>query len=176
MSAPIPTPQELSDQITCLNVQYQQVSELARENKGDIEGLKTLTAALTADASIQPSADEIYSLQTAAALILSASEKPGSGPSGSTEGSVTVQSPCKFKKVLAVVLTIIALIAIAVLIACIIAACGGFPLLLSALNLYTIGACVSLPIIASTSVALICLCTFVANSLIKPVITVRTTR
>ncbi|WP_100934753.1 inclusion membrane protein IncB [Candidatus Chlamydia corallus] len=173
MSAPTSTPQQLSDQITCLNVQMGELNAQVKENRSDIEALQIVTTALAASSETLTS-QEICAIRTATALVLSATEK--SGTKTATQGPVTVRPPCTFKKVLAVVLTIIALLAIAILIACIIAVCGGFPLLLSFLNLYTVGACVSLPIIASASVALICLCVFATNSLCKPVLTVHTTK
>ena len=77
------------------------------------------------------------------------------------------KAPSTCSKVAAAALCFLALAAIAVLVACIIAACGGFPLLLSFLNMYTIGACLSLPILGCASVALVLLSMFSADALLK---------
>lgn len=77
------------------------------------------------------------------------------------------KAPSTCSKVAAVALCFLAIAAIAVLVACIIAACGGFPLLLSFLNMYTLGACLSLPIVGCASVALILLSMFSADALLK---------
>ncbi|AEB41790.1 inclusion membrane protein IncB [Chlamydia pecorum] len=77
------------------------------------------------------------------------------------------KAPSTCSKVAAAALCILAIAAIAVLVACIIAACGGFPMLLSFLNMYTLGACLSLPILGCASVALILLSMFSADALLK---------
>ncbi|BAE81288.1 inclusion membrane protein [Chlamydia felis Fe/C-56] len=74
-------------------------------------------------------------------------------------------SPCA--KLTAIALTILALIAITMLIICVIAVCGGFPLFISVLNMYTVGACISLPIISCASVSIMILCSLSITSLLK---------
>ncbi|EPP35862.1 hypothetical protein BOKEGFJH_00289 [Chlamydia avium] len=76
-------------------------------------------------------------------------------------------TPNTCAKIMAVMITIIALISIAILIACIVAACGGLPIFVSLLNMYTIGACISLPILACTSVAVLILASLSVVSLLK---------
>ncbi|KZN27001.1 inclusion membrane protein IncB [Chlamydia pecorum] len=90
---------------------------------------------------------------------------------GASEADQTVvirkKAPSTCSKVAAAALCFLAIAAIAVLVACIIAACGGFPILLSFLNMYTLGACLSLPILGCASVALILLSMFSADALLK---------
>lgn len=90
------------------------------------------------------------------------------GPSGADQTVVIrKKAPSTCSKVAAAALCFLAIAAIAVLVACIIAACGGFPILLSFLNMYTLGACLSLPILGCASVALILLSMFSADALLK---------
>lgn len=90
------------------------------------------------------------------------------GPSGADQTVVIrKKAPSTCSKVVAAALCFLAIAAIAVLVACIIAACGGFPILLSFLNMYTLGACLSLPILGCASVALILLSMFSADALLK---------
>lgn len=90
---------------------------------------------------------------------------------GASEADQTIvirkKAPSTCSKVAAVALCFLAIAAIALLVACIIAACGGFPLLLSFLNMYTLGACLSLPIVGCASVAIILLSMFSADALLK---------
>ncbi|SGA18680.1 inclusion membrane protein B [Chlamydia abortus] len=77
----------------------------------------------------------------------------------------TPTSTCS--KLMAVALTLLALIAIAMLVICIVSVCGGFPLFISLLNMYTVGACISLPIISCASVSIMILCTVSITSLLR---------
>ncbi|EPP34418.1 inclusion membrane domain protein [Chlamydia ibidis] len=75
--------------------------------------------------------------------------------------------PTVCSKLLATTLTLVALIAISLLVVCVVTACGGFPLFLSFLNVYTVGACIALPIISSVSAAILFLSMLSISSLLK---------
>ncbi|WP_201456892.1 inclusion membrane protein IncB [Chlamydia sp. 17-3921] len=64
-------------------------------------------------------------------------------------------------------LCLVALAAIALLVACVVAAFGYFPIFVSALNMVTLGACLSLPIIGCVSIALMILAMFALNTLLN---------
>ncbi|ANH79033.1 inclusion membrane protein IncB [Candidatus Chlamydia sanziniae] len=86
----------------------------------------------------------------------------------STSGyKIQQKAPSTLAKVLAVLLTLIALIALTVLIVCILTACGACPIVLSILNLYTIGACISLPVLGSLAVGLMVLSILGAQTAMK---------
>ncbi|WP_348664038.1 inclusion membrane protein IncB [Chlamydia vaughanii] len=92
-------------------------------------------------------------------------------PSPSTQSGVSYMfgrtPPSTCSKVTAMALTILALLSIIVLIICVVAACGGFPLLLSALNMCTVGACISLPIMACGAVAVLVLASLSIGPLLQ---------
>ncbi len=86
---------------------------------------------------------------------------------GNSAYIVGSRPPSTCSKLAAVALTLLALIAITLLIMCIVAVCGGFPLFISLLNMYTVGACISLPIISCASVSIMILCTISITSLLR---------
>ncbi|MEF9497154.1 inclusion membrane protein IncB [Chlamydia sp. 04-14] len=93
---------------------------------------------------------------------------PGATPrSEGTSYIVGRTPPSLCAKLTALALTILALIAITMLIICIVAVCGGFPLFISLLNMYTVGACISLPIISCAAVSMMILCTLSIGSLLR---------
>ncbi|AHK63170.1 inclusion membrane protein IncB [Chlamydia avium] len=100
--------------------------------------------------------------------LVETSSRPHQESSSHTVGYLIGRTtPNTCAKIMAVMITIIALISIAVLIACIVAACGGLPIFVSLLNMYTIGACISLPILACASVAVLILASLSVVSLLK---------
>lgn len=102
-------------------------------------------------------------------LIRSGSSRtPGGAPNPEgTNYLIGCTPPSLCAKLTALALTIIALIAITVLVICIVAVCGGFPLFISLLNMYTVGACISLPIISCAAVSMMILCSHSINSLLR---------
>ncbi|WP_213357735.1 inclusion membrane protein IncB [Chlamydiifrater phoenicopteri] len=77
------------------------------------------------------------------------SSKPS--PTEELQATVYQNKPGCCESLSALLLTIIALVSITILACCLVAACGGFPLLMTILNACSLGAIVSLPILASVS-------------------------
>ncbi|WP_366223829.1 inclusion membrane protein IncB [Chlamydia buteonis] len=97
-----------------------------------------------------------------------ADRKMGSSHSeGDTTYIIGATPPSTCSKLAAVVLTLLALIAITMFVICIVSVCGDFPLFISLLNMYTVGACISLPIISCASVSVMILCTISITSLLR---------
>ncbi|WP_213318379.1 inclusion membrane protein IncB [Chlamydiifrater volucris] len=80
----------------------------------------------------------------------SSSQESGAGPDA-LQATVYQNKPTCCESLSALLLTIIALVSITVLACCLVAACGGFPLLMTILNACSLGAIVALPILASVS-------------------------
>ncbi|SYX08974.1 hypothetical protein C834K_0516 [Chlamydia poikilotherma] len=118
--------------------------------------------------------DEVDKLKECLTAVTGLLTQPGfSGIPGATprsEGTSYIigrTPPSTCSKLMALALTILALIAIAILIICIVAVCGGFPVFISLLNMYTVGACISLPIISCAAVSLMILCSLSISSLLR---------
>lgn len=110
-------------------------------------------------------------LEAVGGLLMDLVEEPAKSSllqkSSSVKYVVKCTPPSLCAKVMAVIITVIALISTAVLIACVVAACGGFPIFVSLLNMYTIGACISLPILSCASVTALVLSSLSITSLLK---------
>ncbi|SPN73435.1 hypothetical protein C10C_0261 [Chlamydia serpentis] len=163
---------QLSEQVALINndvgilrTMLQEQETLNESTKQALDLSNTLAAHLLARGGGGLNPEELDKIKLAAGIVLS---KADAEKKSGTSFPISAKSPCIFKKILATVLTVIAIIAIAILIACIIAVCGGFPALITLLNLYTIGACMALPIIGSVATATICLSLFGARSLLQP--------
>lgn len=148
---------DLSSKIKDIMLSHNQTSKTQENLSKDISDLQEEVSKLKT------------SLKLATDLLLQTSRQRHS-PQASLQGQHVIINnapPTLCSKILVAILTVIALIAIALLVLCVVAACGGCPLFLSFLNMYTVGACISLPILACGSVVMLVLASLSINSIMS---------
>lgn len=156
-----------------LATQVNTITNSLSEFSGKAETALALSATTNANLfKLKQQVEELSdSLKAIGGLLVDLVEEPAISrlpqKSSSMKYVIKCTPPGLCAKVMAVIITVIALISIAVLIACAVAACGGFPIFVSLLNMYTIGACISLPILSCTSVATLVLSSLSIVSLLK---------
>lgn len=185
MSAPIgalsaENPSLLDNVLVSFNTRLQQLVHRANELSSQIDSVSTSISTKADQALVSSNALEIQvdllkervaklnsSLEATTEVVMELVETSTTKPSSSQKGFISCTPPNLCEKVMATIITIIALIAIALIIACIVAACGGFPLFISLLNIYTIGACISLPILSCAAAAVLILSSQIIASLLR---------
>ncbi|WP_375793390.1 inclusion membrane protein IncB [Chlamydia sp. 12-01] len=162
-----------NSKINKINKQVQELEK--RVNQIDRQSHLSLTTGNNVAGDMVHLKDEVEDLKGCLSSVteLLIQSKPFGAPNEPTprpEGASYIIGrvpPSICAKLTAIVLTILALIAITMLIICIVTVCGGFPLFISLLNMYTVGACISLPIISCAAVSMMILCTLSIGSLLR---------